>query len=170
MKAPLYQFAAALLVCLLVIGGYVAWYFTVVGTRDAVASLAADVAAKEAESVRASSDRASAGALAEDEAFVSAHLLAPGDIVGFLERFEATGKTVGATVSVASVDDTQEAQGSIDLSFSVTGSFDAVLRALGALEHGPYASRTKTVSLSQAGDGWEAAGVMTVAIVATSTP
>ncbi|MBU2103516.1 hypothetical protein KKD95_00690, partial [Patescibacteria group bacterium] len=57
------------------------------------------------------------------------------------------GKGLGATVSVASVSaETTTTRPHLKLSLKITGSFDSVLRTLGAIEYGPYDSQLLTTT------------------------
>lgn len=171
MKAPLIQLAAALLLALAAIGGYVLWYGYVQGLETQAAALAADVAARDADRAQAASARSAEADVAAKEGFVASHLVETSDIVSFLESLEDTGKSFGADVQVASVsDEAAEAAGTISLSLSVTGPFDAVMRTLGAIEEGPYAAAANDLSLDTSnGQDWTAAGVFVIGTSATST-
>lgn len=171
MKAPMIQLGAALVLALAALGGYVLWYGYVQGLETQAASLAADVAAKDADRAQAASARSAEADVSEKERFVASHLVLPSDIVSFLESLENTGKSLGADVQVASVsDETAAAAGTISLSLSVSGPFDAVMRTLGAIEEGPYAAAARDLSLDTAnGQDWTAAGTFVVGTSATST-
>ncbi len=171
MKPALIQLIVALVVLLLLGGGYVFWYDHVQALDARAGALGAEIASKDAERSRSASARSGEAELAAQEAFVASHLVATADIVSFLERLEKTGRGFGAEVHVASVSDTVKASdGRISLSLSVAGPFDAVMRTIGAIEQGPYAMSVQDLSLDTAdGSSWSATGVFVAAIAATST-
>lgn len=165
-SARLHLILAALF-ALIVIGGYVAWYLAVQGASDTATSFASDLATKEAVHSHAQASRDEELGLADKQAFTTTHLLNPAEAVSFLEHLEATGRPLGAKVMVVSVDDSQKANGSIDIALSVSGTFDAVMRTLGVIEHEVPATTAKTMTLSGSGGSWSAVGTVTVA---TQTP
>lgn len=171
MKPSTLHLAIAVILALAALGGYFFWYGYVQQlSRDAV-SLASDISAKDAARVRAASARSAEADLASQEAFLSSHLVATADIVSFLEGLEKTGRTFGAAVHVASVSDTaKSADGRISLSLSVDGSFDAVMRTVGAIEEGPYAMTVQDLSLNTAdGSSWTATGTFLAGTALAST-
>lgn len=167
MNTSLIQLIVAALLTLGAAGAYAGGYWLVEHARAEAVTLAGQIAEKEAQSARSSSARTALAELSDKEAFVAAHLVATTDIVSFLERLEAAGKEFGATVSVASVQDSSAKDGTIVLSLSIEGSFDAVMRTLGAIEHGPFANAAKSVTLNSDGLGWRAVGSF---VMGTLTP
>ncbi len=130
-----------------------------------VASEAADLAVQAAErgNVQTRSSRNEVASLAEGEAYVGAHLLPLGEIVPFLEGLEATGREFGALVAVASVSDAA-GEGQISIALSIEGSFDSVMRTVGTIEYGPYASAIDTLTLDTLdGTLWSATLTLLVA-------
>lgn len=169
MKPSALHLAIACLFALGTLGGYVFWYGYVQQLDADSATLAEEIAAKDLERARTASARSAEADVVAQETFVKSHLVATADIVSFLEQLERTGKSLGATVHVASVSDqAKSSDGTISLSLSVTGSFDTVMRTLGAIEEGPYAIMANDISLDTAdGSSWSATGVF---VVATTRP
>lgn len=168
MKNFFFQLVIALVFVGIAMGGYAFWYFETKQMSVRASELAGEIATKEAARSRTNSARAGLPELGADETFVASHFVATADIVSFLERLEATGKAFGAVVEVASVTgDDKSSEGSISLSLSVTGSFDAVMRTVGAIEHGPFANQVQSLTLDTSGDGWTASGIF---VVGTSKP
>ena len=171
MKSARIELIIAALLALAAIGGYAFWYMSVSAKEAEVASLSEQVAAKEASGARSAEARGEAAGLMEQAAYVSSRILLPADAVSFLESLEKTGKSYGAAVKVASVDDSKKSAGTITISLSINGSFDAVERTLGALEHGTPAATAKSMTFTSQGEGtWSAVGTLTVLTPITSSP
>lgn len=150
-------------------GAYAAWHADVRKEAAEAAGFQAALRAEEAAGGRAAFERRAREALVGEEARIATYLVSPGEIVPFLESLEATGDRLGAEVAVVSVGDAPGAGASrIPLALSVTGSFDAVVRTLGALEYQPYDIRITSMTLdtTQAGEApsgeWMAAAVFSV--------
>jgi Tfp pilus assembly protein PilN len=165
-NAPLVHLVIAGVVALALLGGYVVWLNVVERQRTELATLQSEIAQKDAERTRSFTARSAESDLAETEAFIASHIVQKDNIVSFLEALENTGTAYGAQVDVASLSgDDAASAGRISLSLSITGSFDAVMRTLGAIEHGSYANMVKNITLDTAGadDVWSATGVFVVA-------
>lgn len=169
MKPAALQLAIMSVVALLAIAGYVLWYEQVTALDAEAAGLVTEIAAKDAERTRSASARSAEADLAAQEAFVASHLVATGDIVAFLEGLEATGRAYGATLRVASVTGGENSpEGRISLSLSIAGSFDAVMRTVGAIESGPYAGMVQDLSLDTPdGETWSATGIFIIGTAST---
>lgn len=172
MKPHLVQLGVAIAVALAALAGYTLWYGAVKQLDADAASVATEIAAKDAARARTVSARSAEAGLAEQEAFVAGHLVAPADIVPFLERLEKAGKEFGASVHIASVSDQAAASdGRLSLSLSVTGSFDAVMRTLGAIEQGTYAIAINDLSLNTSDQAtWSATGLFVVGTASAPLP
>lgn len=146
--AALIQLVIALAVLAGVLGAYGAWYVAVGRASATAAALAKEIEAKTQESARVQSAREALATLAEDEASIQAYLIREEDIVSFLERLESSGAALGSSVEVVSVGAEEGGERShIRLSLKIAGSFDAVLRTLGAIEYGPYDSAVSSLTL-----------------------
>ncbi len=130
--------------------------------------LGQDVAQKQAETVRVASAREALPVLEEAERVITAHVVRQSDIVSFLEQLEKQGRAQGATVKVLSVNPVQsETDTRIIISLTASGTFDAVLRSVGAIEYGPYdivltAVTITTVPSEEVKGGWNAAVTLSV--------
>lgn len=167
--AALIQLALALAVLVGVLAAYGAWYVVVGQASATSAALATEIETKTQESARVASAREALETLATDEASIQAYLIRQEDIVSFLERLESLGASLGSAVEVVSVGAEEGGERPhIRLSLKITGSFDAVLRTLGAIEYGPYDSAITTITLDTLpeGDGssgrWTAAATLTL--------
>jgi len=158
-----------------VLSAYALWYRAVGKMSVEAAALAEEIRLRSEDSARVAAAKEALASLAEDEESVRRYLVHPNEIVGFLERLEEMGRGVGAAVDVVSVSaEPGPGRGRILLSIKITGSFDSVLRALGAIEYGPYDSALTSLTFDTVpgadGDGWTAAATFTIGTQATSTP
>ena len=82
-------------------------------------------------------------------------------MVAFINDLEARGRVQGVAVNVLSVSAGGETkQPTLTLVLTVQGTFDAVMRTVGAIEYAPYALSISGLSLGQDGkdikDSWRA--------------
>ena len=171
-KGPLINVSIVSVVVFIALGAYVLWYGVVKQLEGDAVTIQTQINEKEAERTHAASTRTTEEEVVAQENHIASHVVQTADIVLFLEGLEKTGKTLGAVVDVASVtSETKSADGRISLSLSITGSFDAVMRTLGAIEHGPYANMVSDLTLdtSDEGKSWSAKGVFIVATVSKKT-
>lgn len=157
---------SALLLGLIGVGNWF-WYQEITRVRSESATLAADITTAFSEHEQGARVRSLETELAESEAFIAAHIVKDADIVSFLGYVEGTGRPAGALVEVASVSDI-DAEGRILVSLTITGNFDALMRTLGMLEHGPYALSVKSATMEAREEGWALNG--TFYTVAARTP
>lgn len=142
--------------------GALAWW------QGEVRSLAAEAAAIRAELAEqgTGATRLAEQELARNETQIYSRFVNEADIVTYLEELESTGDVLGAVVDVDSVEEPQgaEAADHIVLTLIVRGSFDSVVRTLGAIEHQPYDTRLTTLTLdSPEGErGWAATATFRV--------
>lgn len=166
MTKSLMHLIAAAGFLLLTLIAYGAW-FTIVGRTSAEASaLRTEIANRGEAGTRAAMARKTLDDLALQEASLYGHLVAPSDIVSFLETVEGTGRRLGTSIEVVSVGPAQNKQNQIALALSISGPFDAVMRTLGALEYQKYATTLTNLTLESQGASagiWEAAVTFTVA-------
>lgn len=150
----------ATLTLILVGLGLVFWQHVVGEERVKIEKLREEAALLK-EQTRRVEGRDSLILLEEEERFVYERLLQVNDVVSFLESFERKGNPHGAEVSVVSVSEKQENR--IAIAFSISGSFDAVMRTLGSIEYEQYASTIETISLeTTSGEGWTLTGTYTI--------
>jgi hypothetical protein len=98
--------------------------------------------------------------LTTEQGSVDQYLITKQEVVSFLESLQGVGAPLGAKVNVLSVSDQKDKTRSrIQLQLSVTGSFDAVMRTLGAIEYAPYDGVMSNVTLNTGvGDGGTTTG------------
>lgn len=154
-----------------VIALYSFWYFEVVRETKRSAELASQIYTTIESTVRAEETSDTLAELMTDEAAINSYVVKLADVVPFLERIEGTGRSIGSSVEVVSVADKPGADGRVTLSVRIIGSFDVVLRTLGAIEYGPYDSRVTNLTFDNpaGGKAWTAVVSLSVATDAVPT-
>lgn len=166
----LIQLTVALLLFAGIVTAYGLWYRVVGKTSAHAAQLSVDIETKTQDSARVAAAKVALSELAADESGVHQYLVPTNDVVPFLEGLEQTGRQLGAEVEVASVSaESKTSRPHLTLSLKITGSFDSVLRTLGAIEYGPYDSALGTVTFDtpRVGDStapsvWTATATFTI--------
>ena len=158
----LIQLAVAVLLLMGAVGAYLAWYSTVERLSESATALSTQIQEKGQDSARIQGARDALESLVADEEAMRAYLVQQADIVSFLTAIEDTGTGLGSSVEVVSVSAEPNGEASrILLALRITGSFDAVLRTVGAIEYGPYDSSVESVTLDTVPG--ETAGMWTAA-------
>jgi len=158
MKSPLLHLIFASLACVAMLVGYGVWYASVKAKSVAVANLENQISIKTETESRITSTRASLAEIAGDEATLQSYFVPETGVVAFIDHLDAQGQTLGATVSVLSVATSDAgAQPELTLTLTVEGTFDAVMRTIGAIEYAPYDLSISRLSLQQsAKNTWHA--------------
>lgn len=158
MKSPLSHLIFASLVCAALLTGYGFWYAVVEAKSVAVANLENQIVTKTETESRITATRASLAEIAGDEAALQSYFVPETGVVGFIDHLEMQGQTLGATVSVLSVaTNNVGVQPVLTLTLTIKGTFDAVMRAVGAIEYAPYDLLISRISLGQdAKNKWHA--------------
>jgi len=116
--------------------------------QNNVISLTTDIHAQEVALTNAHSARTTLATLASAGSTIHTYLVSDADIVSFLSVLEGIGHTVGATVStIAVTPQTNVQHPMLTVSVKVVGSFDTVIRAIGAIENMPYYVTINTLTL-----------------------
>lgn len=161
-RASLIQAGASLLIALALAGAYLWFLQETRALASEALSLAAHIEAKSGERTTGAAVRDVRDALVQNETFVASRFVPGADVVDFLEELEAVGAREGARVEVVSV--SEGVGGRIELALALRGSFSSIMRAVGAIEHGPYASATKSLTLDSSEEGeWSATYLLVVA-------
>lgn len=87
-----------------------------------------------------------------DRKKLSEYFVTKTNAVAFIEQIEKIGKDVGVGLTVNSVSDAAKDKGSIELSFSATGSFPDMYRLIALVESMPYKVTLKKMDMQRAGD------------------
>lgn len=151
------------------IGIYAFWFYQVEEEAAASLALQAQIDATIESAVIAEETGDALAALADDEAVIEGYRIKLDEIVVFLERIEGTGRALGSSVEVVAVADKPGSDGRIALTVRIMGSFDAVMRTMGAIEYGPYDIRVENLTLDTPTESgaWTAAVALSVAVDAT---
>ncbi len=172
-SSPLLQFTAAAVVCVLAVAGYGLWRARVAALSAQVSGIESRIQAASEASTRLSSARVALAQLTSDEAAVQAYFVPEASVVSFIDALQASGKSLGVGVTVASVSATKVGgRSALDVSLTLTGSFDAIMRMVGAVEYAPYdVSVTNLAASLDQTKGWSATlGILVGSITGSSTP
>lgn len=155
--------------------GYGIWYSTIAAASTAVAELQNRIVTETESANRIASVRSAIAELSVDELAVQNYFVSEVDAVAFINDIEARGRSQGTAVTVLSVSTgTDRSQPILALSLMVRGTFDAVMRTVGAIEYAPYALSISELSLAQdAKNNWSAnlkLRVGSVSAAAAATP
>ena len=176
MKSSLIQVVLSVLVCVATMVGYGVWYAHIGKMSARAADLENQILAKTETQKHISEAQASLAEIAGDEASIQNYFVPETDIVTFIDNLQSLGHSQGATVGVLSVAKAGSAsRPTFTLSISVNGTFDSVVRTIGAIEYSPYALTISTLTLSSGDKNvWNATFTVLVGSVsvksATSTP
>jgi len=174
MKTSLFRLVAAFALCVVMLIGYSVEYAAVAAKSAAAADLQNRIAAQAEVMSRVASARAALARIAGDEATVRSYFVPESGVVSFIGGLEERGRRQGASVEVLSVSaGTVSKQPVLTLALTAAGSFDAVMRTIGAIEHAPFNLAVSNLSLEQ-GDAREWHADLTLRVgsvsVATTTP
>lgn len=150
MKSPLLHAILAGAVCVTLITSYGVWYAIVEAKSIAVAHMENQISTKTETANRIASARASLAEISGDEDSLRNYFVPETGVVAFINNLEAQGKTLGATVRVLSVSTSgASTQSSLAFTLTIRGTFDAVMRTVGAIEYAPYNLSISKLSLGQ---------------------
>jgi Tfp pilus assembly protein PilO len=153
MKKTFIPLIVAVVVLVLSLGAYALWYSMVTAKSAEASSLAAQIATQSNASAKVAQAKEEISQLSSQEATINQYFIATNDVVPFLEQIQSIGKFLGADVKVVSVSAVPGTPyGHLDLSLTITGSFDAVSRTVGAIEYEPYDTSITNFSLSATPD------------------
>jgi hypothetical protein len=135
-------------ICLLSIISYALWYSVIVNTSAAVAELQNQIDTKTETATRISAARTILSEIAGDELMVQRYFVPETGVVSFINDLEKRAHAQSSAMSVLSVSvDDSTRQKSLVLSLLVSGSFDDVMRTVGAIEYAPYDLSILKISL-----------------------
>lgn len=147
MKSSLVTCAVAAAVGLLACAGYGLWYRAVAAKSAAVADLEHQITTTLQTAKRLTAVRATLAQITADEMLVRNYFVPQTEVVSFINDLEARGSALKAAVHVASVSTGgTTVRPTLEFAISVNGSFDAVMRTIGAIEYAPYALSVKQLS------------------------
>lgn len=178
MRSPSAHLIVVIIVAVVTLGAYAGWYTFVSGESAAVAQLEHQIATADATASRANALRATLDSLAADEAKIQNYFVSDTAVVTFITQLEASGQPMGATVSVLSVSSGKTTtQPTLLFAVSVKGTFDSVMRTVGAIEQMPYDLTVSSLAVQLDGKhSWHAdlnlvvGSMPTAAVPTTKTP
>jgi hypothetical protein len=139
MKSP---FLHLIIWILIVVGALAAqgvWYSEVSHKSAEVAQLQNQIDTKTETASRIASARITLSEIAGDEAIVQGYFVPETGVVPFIDDLETRARAQNATMKVLSVSvGGTSKQPTLGLSIALDGSFDAVMRTVGAIEYAPY--------------------------------
>ncbi len=171
MKSPFIHLTIWGLLSAAVLSGYVYWYHVVSSESLVVAGLQNQIDTKKETVARVASARATLAQIAGDESVIRNYFVPETGVVSFIDDLEERAEVLNASLKVGSVSMTGGNKlPTLVFSLSIEGSFDAVMRTLGAIEYAPY---NLVVSKFSTGDNgkniWHADLEVQVGSVPTST-
>ncbi len=172
MRSPLFHLSVWILICATTLIGYGFWYATVANKSVTVANLQNQINTKANTSMHVAAARAALVEIAGDESLVQGYFVSEMEVVSFIDNLEALARTQTAVLKVLSVSTGgTAAQSNLVLLFSISvdGSFDAVMRTIGAIEYAPYDISVSELSMEKYGkDAWHADLKLIIGSMSTS--
>ncbi|MBI2025451.1 hypothetical protein HYT04_01530 [Candidatus Kaiserbacteria bacterium] len=175
MKSSLTRLLIWISVCAASLAVYGFWYSAIAGRSAAVADLQSQIDNRMEAAGRVAAARTALAEIAGDESAVQNYFVPETGVVPFIDNLEARALARGTAMKVLSVSVGNSAKKpTLVLSFSIRGTFDAVMRTVGAIEYAPYDISVSRLSLvKEEKSSWNATLELIVgsvpASVATST-
>lgn len=171
MKSALTQFVLALALFASTSIAYHFWYAALSAKSAEAAGLQSQIVTKESAVQQSVATRAILNTVSGQEAAMRSYFVSESNIVGFISDLEARGQALGSTVTVRSVSaGTGGGHPTLELALTIQGSFDSVMRTVGAIEYVPYDLTVSALSLGVAGKQvWHADMTVVVGSFAGST-
>lgn len=150
MKSYLTHAVTALVTCVLALTGYGTLYATISTKSAAVATLQNAIDAKTEVATRVASARSALAETAADEVLMQAYFVPETGVVSFIDNLQAKGTALESVVTVSSVETAgTDMAPTLILVLALKGSFDAVMRTIGAIEYAPHDLSILDFSLRQ---------------------
>ena len=163
-RSPYIHILLAAFVLFIALSAYGVWWSRVSSTSAEASQIKQEVRKLGDEGGRTSSIRRALEELGIQEAELYQHFVGKDTIVQYLEEVEGTAESLGASAEVVSVTDTEKSP-RISISLRITGSFDAVMRTLGAIEYQQYDTTIVSLTLDTPpsdSSSWTAAATFSV--------
>lgn len=158
MKSPVVHFAVAVVVACIAAGVYYGWYAAVSRKSAYAAELEQQIMTASAEASRIAAARMALAEISGDEKTIQSYFVSDTDVVTFIGALESLGSATGSVVRVLSVSPAgTPARPALHVALTINGTFDAVMRTVGAVEYVPYAVSITTMAVGQdAANKWHA--------------
>lgn len=150
MKSTLSQLIVAACISIASLVGYGIWHTVLSAKTAEVANLEGAILTKTEKANRLAATRTMLADIAGDEAAIREYFVPETGVVAFIDSLESHGRTLGGAVSVSSVSvDNTPTLPLLTLSLSIKGTFDSVMRTIGAIEYVPHALSISEIALIQ---------------------
>ena len=158
MKSPFFHLIFWLVIAVATGAGYWFWYNTVSNESVAVADLQNQINTKTEASVRVAAARTALAEISGDESLVQSYFVPQNGVVSFIDMLEGLAAAQNANMKVLSVSTGGTAnQPTLLLTIGIDGTFDSVMRTVGAVEYAPYDVTVSKFAVSQtAKNAWHA--------------
>ncbi|OIO50728.1 hypothetical protein CO131_00025 [Candidatus Kaiserbacteria bacterium CG_4_9_14_3_um_filter_50_16] len=158
MKSSFFHLVFAIVVCVVILIGYGVWHAAIAKEGAAVTTLQSQIDAKTEAINRMSTTQTVLADITGDEAVVQSYFVSETGVVAFINDLEDRGRLLGTVVNVLSVSTgVVPAQPTLVFALTINGTFDAVMRTVGAIEYAPYDISISTLSVGQDGkNNWHA--------------
>lgn len=161
--------------CVASLIGYGFWYSVIANKSASVADLQSQIDNRMEAAGRITAARTALAEIAGDESAVQSYFVPETGVVSFIDNLESRARAQETTMKVLSVSvGSSTKRPTLVFSLSVGGTFDSVMRTVGAIEYAPYNISISRLSLGKEEKGlWNATMELIVgsvdAGVATST-
>jgi hypothetical protein len=172
MKLRHYSHAlGALILFLIALSAYGAWYAAVGRVSATAVSLASEIETKKQSGARVEEAKQELERAMTDAASIKGYFVDTNDVVPFLESLQAIGQRLGTNVTVESVS-AQPAKPHtvLQLALKITGTFSNVEKTLGAIEYQAHDTTVTGVTFDTAGGSSQWTAAVTVRIGTTEIP
>ncbi len=171
MKSSTMHISIWISICVATIVGQGFWYAVIAEKSAEVASLQNQIDTKTETAGRVAAARTALAEIADDESAVQSYFVPETRVVSFIDDLEARARAQAATMKVLSVSIGDDAKKpTLVLSLTVNGTFDAVMRTVGAIEYAPYDLSILKLSLGKEEKSvWNANVELIVSSVPAST-
>lgn len=150
MKSSLIHMTVWISIFVVTIVGHGFWYSAIANKSAETASLQNQIDTKNETAGRIAAARTALSEIAGDEEAVRSYFVSETEVVSFIGALEARARAQSASMKVLSVSvDNSSKQPSLLLSLSMSGTFDSVMRTIGAIEYAPYDLAISRLSLAK---------------------
>ncbi len=150
MKSPLSHLIIWVVICSAALAGQRLWYAVIAQKSTEAVNLQSQIDAKVESAARIASARTALVGIAGDESAVRKYFVPESEVVSFINNLESRGRALETVVKVLSVStDNLKNQPTLTLVLSINGTFDAVMRTVGVIEHSPYNLSISNLSLGK---------------------
>lgn len=149
-RSAFIQLGVATVALLLAVGAFWQWEGRIYEFENSVGLLENTIQDKRTAITQLNVARTALSSSTEEETILNTYIVSEADIVPFLSAIDATGRAVGAKIVIASVGQQRGVgtRSTLAVAITITGTFNSVMRAVGAIETMPYYLTTDTFTVS----------------------